>query len=97
MNLADIHNTNNNNSSNPFLSLNYEPAIESLGDDYYDEVAAAEYPQHILRWRNDALLPILGLTPSTVTDEHFIQAFGKFQERKPFFSTKISRLSIWRV
>ncbi len=88
MNLADTHNTNNNNSSNPFLCLNYEPAIESLGDDYYDEVAAAEYPQHILRWRNDALLPTLGLTPPTVTDEHFIQAFGKFSERKPLLALR---------
>jgi hypothetical protein len=24
-----------------FLSLNYEPALEALGSDYFDEVAAA--------------------------------------------------------
>ena len=79
---------NNTNSSNPFLSLNYEPALESLGDDYYDEVAAAEFPQHILRWRNDALLPQLGLDPQVVTDEDFIVAFGKFESRKPLLALR---------
>ncbi len=79
---------NNTNSCNPFLSLNYEPALESLGDDYYDEVAAAEFPQHILRWRNDALLPQLGLDPQVVTDEDFIVAFGKFERRKPLLALR---------
>ena len=32
------------NNPNPFLTLNYEPALESLGSDYFDEVAAAEFP-----------------------------------------------------
>jgi serine/tyrosine/threonine adenylyltransferase len=75
-------------SHNPLLSLQYEPALESLGDDYYDEVTAAEYPQHILRWRNDALLPHLGLNSADVTDEHFCQAFGKFEERKPLLALR---------
>ncbi|AFY35518.1 YdiU family protein [Calothrix sp. PCC 7507] len=79
---------NNANSSNPFLTLNYESALESLGDDYYDEVAPAEFPQHILRWRNDAILPRLGLNPQAVTDEDFITAFGKFQERKPLLALR---------
>lgn len=78
----------NNNSDNPFLTLNYEPALESLGDDYYDEVAAEEFPQHILRWRNDALLPLLGLDTKAVKDEHFITAFGKFQGRKPLLALR---------
>ncbi len=80
--------TDKNVSNNPLLCLNYESAIESLGDDYYDEVTADEYPQHILRWRNDALLPRLGLKPENVTDEHFIQAFGKFEERKPLLALR---------
>ncbi|NDJ23902.1 YdiU family protein [Nostoc sp. B(2019)] len=79
---------NYKNSSNPFLTLNYESALESLGDDYYDEVAAAEFPQHILRWRNDALLPRLGLDPQAVTDEDFITAFGKFEGRKPLLALR---------
>ena len=74
--------------SNPFLNLNYEPALESLGDDYYDEVTAAEFPQHILRWRNDKILPTLGLDPQTVTDEHFTVAFGEFEQRKPLLALR---------
>jgi serine/tyrosine/threonine adenylyltransferase len=63
---------------NPLLTLNYEPAIESLGTDYYDDVVAADFPQHILRFRNDDLLVTLGLDPTHVSDEHFVEAFGRF-------------------
>ncbi len=79
---------NHTNSRNPFLTLKYENALESLGNDYYDEVTAAEFPQHILRWRNDAVLPRLGLNPQAVTDEDFITAFGKFEERKPLLALR---------
>lgn len=79
---------NNQNSPNPFEKLNYEPAFEALGDDYYDEVVAAEFPKHILRFRNDQLLPILGLKPEAVTDTDFIEAFGKFQGRRPFLAMR---------
>ena len=78
---------NPENSWNPFLNLNYDPALEALGDDFFDEVAAAEFPKHILRFRNDELLPKLGL-PEEVTDEDFIEAFGKFQGRKPFLALR---------
>ncbi len=70
-------------SPNPLLTLNYEPALEALGTDYFDEVHPAEFPQHILRFRNDQLLPQLKIDPKDVTDEHFIEAFGKFQGRQP--------------
>ena len=63
---------------NPILTLNYEAAIESLGSDYYDDVVAAEFPQQLLRFRNDDLLVQLGLEPNQVSDEDFIEAFGKF-------------------
>ncbi|WP_373541195.1 YdiU family protein [Chamaesiphon sp.] len=63
---------------NPLIALNYEPALESLGADYYDDVVAAEFPQQILRFRNDDLLIQLGIEPTQVTDEHFTEAFGKF-------------------
>lgn len=75
-------------SPNPFLTLNYEPALESLGDDYYDVVAAAEFPRHILRFRNDDLLLKLGLDPTAVTDADFIQAFGRFQGRDRFLALR---------
>ncbi|MEA5580538.1 YdiU family protein [Nodularia harveyana UHCC-0300] len=86
MNLAET--SHNENSDHPFLTLNYEPALESLGNDYHDEVIAADFPQHILRWRNDALLPRLGLDPQAVTDEDFITAFGKFHGRKPLLALR---------
>lgn len=70
-------------SVNPFFSLNYEPALESLGGDYYDPVVAADFPVHQLRFRNDALLPLLGLDSSIVTDDHWIAAFGRFQGPQP--------------
>jgi uncharacterized protein YdiU (UPF0061 family) len=74
--------------SNPFFTLNYEPAFQSLGGDYYDEVPAAEFPQHLLRFRNDRLLPKLGLDPKDVGDEHFIDAFGKFHCVGPFLAMR---------
>ncbi|MDF5713586.1 MAG: YdiU family protein [Rhizonema sp. NSF051] len=86
MTLAET--ANNKNSHNPFLCLNYEAAIESLGNDYYDEVTAEEFPEHILRWRNDALLPKLGLDVQAVTEEDFIVAFGKFEGRQPLLALR---------
>jgi serine/tyrosine/threonine adenylyltransferase len=63
---------------NPILALNYEPALESLGADYYDDVVAAEFSQQTLRFRNDDLLIQLGLDPSGVSDADFTEAFGQF-------------------
>lgn len=80
--------THNTDYPNPFLNLNYEPAIETLGGDYFDQVAAAEFPQHILRFRNDDILPLLGLNPEQVTDKDFIQAFGEFWGVRPFLALR---------
>lgn len=74
--------------SNPFHRLSYEPAFESLGEDFYDIVPAAEFPNHILRYRNDDLLPKLGLDPADVSDDDVIQAFGKFEGRFPFLAMR---------
>jgi serine/tyrosine/threonine adenylyltransferase len=71
---------------NPLLALNYEPAFERLGNEFSDRVSAAEFPQHLLRFRNDDILPQLGLT--TVSDADFIEAFGKFQGREPFLAMR---------
>ncbi|MGB3403640.1 MAG: YdiU family protein [Microcoleaceae cyanobacterium] len=72
--------------TNPFLFLDYEPAFEQLGENYYDIVSAAEFPLHRLRFRNDALLPILGINPEEASDEHFIEAFGQFESVRPFLA-----------
>ncbi|WP_017303821.1 protein adenylyltransferase SelO [Spirulina subsalsa] len=74
--------------SNAFLSLNYEPALEQLGEDYYDVVTAADFPEHRLRFRNDQLLPILGLSPQGVGDDDFIEAFGLFMGARPFLALR---------
>lgn len=73
---------------NPFLTLTYEPALEALGDDYYDVVVAADFPQHILRFRNDDLLPRLGLEPSSVDDFDFVEALGQFHLRSPLLALR---------
>ncbi|MBW4551923.1 MAG: YdiU family protein [Aphanocapsa sp. GSE-SYN-MK-11-07L] len=70
-------------AQNPLLQLDYEPAFQSLGEDYSDVVAAAEFPQHLLRFRNDAVLTQIGLNPAQVTDADFVQAFGRFEGREP--------------
>lgn len=73
----DIH------SLHPFLTLPYEPAMESLGRDFFEVVTAADFPSHHLRYRNDNLLPQMGLTPNQVEDADFIEAFGKFHGARP--------------
>jgi len=74
--------------SNPFLTLNYEPNLENLGNDYFDVVTAAKFPDHILRWRSDRLLKILGLDPIQVEDRDFIEAFGTFAGVRPFLALR---------
>lgn len=74
-------------SSNPFLNLNYEPAIEAL-EDFHDVVKAAEFPMHKLRWRNDQVLPAIGLEADQVSDDDFIEAFGHFQSVRPFLALR---------
>lgn len=73
---------------NPLLNLAYEPVMENLGDDYYDEVGASDFPSHQLRFRNNLVLPNLGLAPDSIADTHFIDAFGKFQGVRPFLALR---------
>ena len=68
--------------SNPFFSLNYEPALESLDNDFFDLVQPAKFSQHTLRFRNNKLLPILGLDSDKVTDKHFLDFGGRFRSRQ---------------
>ena len=74
--------------NNPLLNLNYEPAMELLGDDYYDLVKPAQFPRQILRFRNDSLLPILGLEAESVKDQDFLEAFAQFQGVRPFLALR---------
>jgi serine/tyrosine/threonine adenylyltransferase len=73
---------------NPLLKFQYQTNLQDLGDDYYDVVAAAEFPAHLLRFRNNDVLSTLGLNPDQVTDLDFIEAFGQFQERSPLLALR---------
>jgi uncharacterized protein YdiU (UPF0061 family) len=74
------------NRQNPFFTLKHELAFAALGSDYYQEVNAATFPKHTLRFRNNDLIKKLGLDPKAVTTEHMIQAFGKFEPIRPFLA-----------
>jgi uncharacterized protein YdiU (UPF0061 family) len=80
--------TNSEKQPNPLLTLNYEPALEHLGDDFFDRVSAAQFPQQILRFRNNDVLQQVGLDPGSITDADFTEAFGKFHGREPFLALR---------
>ncbi|MDF7774543.1 YdiU family protein [Sphingomonas sp. AOB5] len=54
-----------------------QQAILTLGDPFYDPVAPADFPQTILRFRNDRAAATVGL--ETLTDAQWIAHFGRFQ------------------
>ncbi len=75
-------------SSNPLLNLDYQLALETLGDDFYDQVNAANFPENILRFRNNQILESIGLDSKTVKDDDFIECFGKFKGIRPFLALR---------
>jgi uncharacterized protein YdiU (UPF0061 family) len=54
-----------------------ETAILSLGDAFYDPVEAADFPQTILRFRNDRWAPSVGL--EGLGDDQWLRHFGRFE------------------
>ncbi|QLC23872.1 YdiU family protein [Parasphingopyxis algicola] len=54
-----------------------ETAIHELGADFYDPVEAAQFPQHVLRFRNDRWAETVGL--AGLSDEQWIAHFGRFE------------------
>jgi uncharacterized protein YdiU (UPF0061 family) len=54
-----------------------DPAILELGDAYYDVVAAADFPQAILRFRNQRHARAIGL--GHLEDDSWIEHFGRFR------------------
>jgi uncharacterized protein YdiU (UPF0061 family) len=54
-----------------------DPAILELGADFYDPVAAAEFPQGILRFRNDRAAAEVGL--AALTEDEWIRHFTRFE------------------
>jgi len=61
------------------LSSRYrpEPRFFDLGEEYGDAVQAADFPQTILRFRNDRAAATVGL--ETLTDAEWIAHFGRFE------------------
>ena len=57
----------------------YRPAttILELGEAFYDPVEAADFPQTILRFRNERWAPTVGL--GELSDDQWIGHFGRFQ------------------
>ncbi len=74
--------------SNPLLTLPYESALASLGEDYFDAVESAKFPKHILRFRNNHVLKQIGLSPDEVSDRDFTEAFGQFLGHDPFLALR---------
>lgn len=58
-------------------SCRADPAILKLGDAFYDTVEAADFPQTILRFRNDRAAAEIGL--EGLSDEQWLAHFGRFQ------------------
>ena len=54
-----------------------EPRFFDLGDEFGDGVRAADFPQAILRYRNDRAAGTVGL--GELTDAEWIAAFGRFE------------------
>jgi len=54
-----------------------EPAILELGDAFYDAVAPADFPQAILRFRNDRQAAVVGL--DALSDDDWIRHFARFE------------------
>jgi uncharacterized protein YdiU (UPF0061 family) len=48
----------------------------ALGEEFFDEVAPATFPEHILRYRNQRVARTVGL--DTLTDEEWVNHFGRF-------------------
>ena len=54
-----------------------DPRLPSLGPEFADPVAAAVFPQTLLRFRNDRAAATVGL--DTLTDDEWIAHFGRFE------------------
>ncbi len=54
-----------------------EPRFPELGPEFGDPVRAADFPQTVLRFRNDRAAATVGL--DTLTDAEWIAHFGRFQ------------------
>jgi len=61
----------------PSQRYHAETLHATLGEGFFDEVAPAAFPQHILRYRNQRAAARVGL--DTLTDAEWIAHFGRFE------------------
>jgi uncharacterized protein YdiU (UPF0061 family) len=54
-----------------------DPHVQELGPEFWDPVEPADFPQTILRFRNDRAAATVGL--DTLSDEEWIAHFGRFE------------------
>ncbi len=61
------------------VSTSYQPETlhATLGEGFFDEVAAASFPNHILRFRNQRWAARVGL--DTLSDDEWVAHFGRFE------------------
>ncbi|MBZ6377335.1 YdiU family protein [Pacificimonas aurantium] len=64
-------------------------AIETLGPAFYDRVAPARFPKHLLRFRNDRAAKEIGL--ETLSDAEWLERFAGFE---PFSGSLASPLAL---
>jgi serine/tyrosine/threonine adenylyltransferase len=53
-----------------------DPRFAALGPDFSDVVQGADFPKHILRWRDDRAAGLVGL--ETLSDKEWVDHFGRF-------------------
>lgn len=70
--------------------MSFRPEIihSDLGADFFDEVSAATFPQHILRYRNQRWARRIGL--DTLSDEAWLDHFGRFVPLSGSFETPLA-------
>ncbi len=61
----------------PSVAHRPEPRFFDLGDEFGDAVRAADFPQHVLRFRNDRAAAEVGL--ETLTQDEWVAHFGRFE------------------
>ena len=71
--------------SNP---LRPSPSHATLGEAFFDPVEPAQFPEHILRYRNQRIAASIGL--DGLTDAEWIGHFGRFKPIPGSFETPLA-------
>ena len=72
------------------IGPSYRPATvhAALGPDFFDPVEPADFPEHILRWRDDRAASEIGL--DTLTDAEWLDHLGRFNPLPGTFETPLA-------